>query len=171
MSNSHSPSAEQRVAEPVARPTPAPEVTIAAVSRAPARAKPAAAGKTITPLASKAKMPRARAPVPAKPVQPVAKALNSAASMSSAKAGTGKPAKEGKHSGKKPSLVRDSFTFPALDYAQIGTLKQRALKAGHQVRKNEVLRAGLAALSALSDAALLKALQAIERLPPGRPGK
>lgn len=79
--------------------------------------------------------------------------------------------KENKHAGKKPKLVRDSFTFPAVDYALIGSLKQRALKAGHDVKKSELLRAGLAALTELSDSDLLEALQAIERLKPGRPVK
>lgn len=79
--------------------------------------------------------------------------------------------KESKHPAKKPKLVRDSFTFPAVDYAQIGALKQRALQAGHEVKKSELLRAGLAVLCALSDAELIKALQAIDRLKPGRPAK
>jgi len=80
-------------------------------------------------------------------------------------------ASDSKHSPKKPKLVRDSFTFPADDYAQIGALKERALKAGHEVKKSELLRAGLTALSALPDAALVKALQAVDRLKPGRPLK
>ena len=96
-----------------------------------------------------------------------AKAAVSAAGKGVAKASeTEKPGKE-----KKLKLVRDSFTFPAADYARIGILKQRALKAGHEVKKSELLRAGLIALCALSDATLLKALSAIAKLKPGRPAK
>ena len=73
-----------------------------------------------------------------------------------------------KHADKKRKLVRDSFTFPAADYARIGVLKQRSREAGHEVKKSELLRAGLIALSALSDSALLEALGAIDRLKPDR---
>ena len=72
---------------------------------------------------------------------------------------------------KKPKLVRDSFTFPAVEYAQIAILKQRVLKAGSDVKKSELMRAGLAVLSALTDAALLKALAKIDKLKPGRPAE
>lgn len=76
-----------------------------------------------------------------------------------------------KHTGKKPKLVRDSFTFPAADYARIAALKQRALKAGHEAKKSELLRAGLAVLSMLSDVELLQALNGIDKLKPGRPAR
>lgn len=79
--------------------------------------------------------------------------------------------KENKQSKKKPKLVRDSFTFPAEEYAQIGLLKQRTLKAGQEVKKSELIRAGLALLSASSDAALLKALAKVDKLKTGRPAK
>ena len=82
-----------------------------------------------------------------------------------------KELKENKLSKKKPKLVRDSFTFPAEEYAQIGILKQRTLKAGHEVKKSELLRAGLALLSASSDVTLLKALTKIDKLKTGRPAK
>ena len=82
-----------------------------------------------------------------------------------------KVSKEKKVVPKKPKLVRDSFTFPETDYAQIATLKQRALSAGRDVKKTEVLRAGLALLSSLSDADLLSALDGIDKLKPGRPAK
>ena len=53
----------------------------------------------------------------------------------------------------------------------VTTLKQRALSAGRDVKKTEVLRAGLALLSSLSDADLLSALDGINKLKPGRPAK
>lgn len=69
----------------------------------------------------------------------------------------------------KHKLIRDSFTFPENEYAQIEALKRKALSKAHHVKKSEVLRAGIAALSAMSDAALLAALKAVPALKTGRP--
>lgn len=103
------------------------------------------------------------APVVEVPTAPVAEAPVVAAAQP--ETGT-KPAKA-----KKPKLVRDSFTFPETDYALIARLKQRALVAGHEVKKSEILRAGLAALEAMPEAELLKVLGAVERIKTGRPAK
>ena len=79
---------------------------------------------------------------------------------------------KGKRNGlRKPKLVRDSFTFPAADHARLGELKQRALKSGREIKKSELLRAGLAALVAMPDAAFLAALDRVERIKTGRPAK
>lgn len=69
----------------------------------------------------------------------------------------------------KLKLVRDSFTIPQTEYAQLDQLKQRALALAHHVKKSELLRAGIAALVALDDAALLLALQAVMPIKTGRP--
>ncbi|MEY8689307.1 MAG: hypothetical protein AB9M53_05445 [Leptothrix sp. (in: b-proteobacteria)] len=71
----------------------------------------------------------------------------------------------------KLKLVRDSFTMPETEYAQLAVLKRRALGLAHHAKKSELLRAGIAALVALDDAALLQALQAVPPLKTGRPGK
>jgi hypothetical protein len=71
----------------------------------------------------------------------------------------------------KLKLVRDSFTMPEAEYAQLAVLKHRALGLAHHAKKSELLRAGIAALVALDDAALLLALQAVPPLKTGRPGK
>lgn len=81
----------------------------------------------------------------------------------------GGPAKEKKSGAKKPKLVRDSFTFPEADYAVFGTLKQRVLKAGREVKKSELLRAGLAVLSEMPVEDLLRVLERVDKLKPGRP--
>ena len=60
--------------------------------------------------------------------------------------------------GGKIKLVRDSFTMPKDEYAQIDALKLRAAAQARVVKKSEILRAGIAALAGLSDAALLAAL-------------
>ncbi|MEI7429826.1 MAG: hypothetical protein WCL27_05165 [Betaproteobacteria bacterium] len=103
------------------------------------------------------------------PVAPKVKTIKPAAEDKLANAE--KDVKENKLLKKKSKLVRDSFTFPAEEYAQIGLLKQRTLKAGQEVKKSELIRAGLALLSASSDAALLKALTKIDKLKTGRPAQ
>lgn len=69
----------------------------------------------------------------------------------------------------KHKLIRDSFTFPENEYAQIEALKRKALAKAYHVKKSEVLRAGIAALSAMSEAALLATLKAVPALKTGRP--
>ena len=76
-----------------------------------------------------------------------------------------------KKSTKKPKLVRDSFTFPASDYALIAALKQRAISAGVDVKKSELIRAGLAALVAMPDEQLLAVVNSLEKIKTGRPAK
>ena len=71
----------------------------------------------------------------------------------------------------KVKVVRDSFTIPKAEYAQIATMKKRAMELGLEVKKSELLRAGLALLAATSEAAFLKALGNVPTLKTGRPGK
>lgn len=66
-------------------------------------------------------------------------------------------------------LIRDSFTMPKPDFELIGSLKQRALSLGREVKKSELLRAGLRAMAGLGDGAFLSAVAAVPRLKTGRP--
>ena len=70
---------------------------------------------------------------------------------------------------RKPKLVRDSFTIPKTEYAAIDALKTRAITLGTSVKKSELLRAGLMALVAMSDAGFKAAVAAVPTLKPGRP--
>ena len=72
---------------------------------------------------------------------------------------------------KKPKLVRDSFTIPKAEYTVLDDLKQRAAKLTRPAKKSELLRAGIKALAALSDAAFLTALEQVPTIKTGRPGK
>ncbi len=77
---------------------------------------------------------------------------------------------------KKPAkpreqLVRDGFTMPVADFALIADLKLRAMAAQRAVKKSELLRAGLRALSAMEDGALLALLGRLEPVKIGRPKK
>ena len=81
-----------------------------------------------------------------------------------------KQKKEKKADG-KIKVVRDSFTMPLTDYELIAALKQKALKAGVHVKKSELLRASLQALSKLSAAQLKSAITRLEKIKTGRPKK
>ena len=74
-----------------------------------------------------------------------------------------------KNERKKPKLVRDSFTIPKSEYAAIDTLKTRAIALGSSVKKSELLRAGLLALQAMTDAQFKLAIGAVPQLKTGRP--
>lgn len=71
----------------------------------------------------------------------------------------------------KVKVVRDSFTMPKTDYEKIATLKQACLKAGLYVKKSELLRAGLHAISSLSVAQLKLAIGKLAEIKTGRPKK
>lgn len=70
---------------------------------------------------------------------------------------------------RKPKLVRDSFTIPKVEYLVLDDLKQRANKLIRPAKKSELLRAGIKALAALSDAAFLTALAQVPAIKTGRP--
>lgn len=70
---------------------------------------------------------------------------------------------------KKPKLVRDSFTIPKTEFAVLEELKQRAAKLARPIKKSELIRAGIKALAALSNAAFLTALNQVPTIKTGRP--
>lgn len=70
---------------------------------------------------------------------------------------------------KKPKMIRDSFTIPKTEYMVIEALKERAGKLSRAAKKSELLRAGVKALAAMSDAAFLAALTAVPTIKTGRP--
>lgn len=142
-------------AAPVAK-TPVKKAAATKPAKAPAKGKTAASKATAKPVAAKP------AAAPAKKAAP-----KTAAPKANAKAAPKVAAKEEK--AKKPKLVRDSFTIPKAEYLVLDTLKERALKLSREVKKSELLRAGIKALAALSDAALLAALTAVPAIKTGRP--
>jgi hypothetical protein len=72
---------------------------------------------------------------------------------------------------KKLKLMRDSFTIPKIEYNVLDELKQRASERVKPVKKSELLRAGIKALAAMSDAAFLASLKAVPATKTGRPSK
>jgi hypothetical protein len=108
---------------------------------------------------------------PDKPAKPAKAEKTEKASKSAKTAKVDKPAKVLAPAPAEPKLklVRDSFTMPELEYAQLEALKRRALALAHHAKKSELLRAGVATLAAMDDAQLLQALQAVPPLKTGRP--
>ncbi len=127
---------------------------MATTSRKPTTAKKVTRTPATPAKPATRKAPPVRKPVPATPPRP-------ASTVAEAKAA--KP--------KKPKLVRDSFTIPKVEYAVLDDLKQRAIRLAHPAKKSELLRAGIKALTAMSDAALLAALNAVPAIKTGRPKK
>jgi len=115
--------------------------------------KPSPARRAATKTqALKAPSKRAAAAAAKKPAPPLPSA--------SAAADAAKP---------KHKLVRDSFTIPKSEYAVLDALKQRAARLTRPAKKSEILRAGIAALSAMADKAFLAVLGSVPSLKTGRP--
>jgi len=131
---------------PVKTDATAPTTSVPLSAPATAEAKPAA--KAPAKSVSAAKTPKA-----AKPAEKASTVV-------------AKPVKE-----KKPKLVRDSFTMPKNEYVVIDELKQRAAGLARPAKKSELLRAGIKALAALDDTALLAALAHVPAIKTGRPKK
>jgi outer membrane biosynthesis protein TonB len=154
--------AKKVVASSPARPETGAELKTASTAATPVVAAKAAARTKAKPVARKAAVKPAPKTTPKPTVKPVAKPASKPAP---------KPKAEKAAKVKKPKLVRDSFTIPKPEYAVLDELKQRAGKLAHPAKKSELLRAGIKALAAMSDAALLSALKVVPTIKTGRPAK
>jgi hypothetical protein len=132
-----------------------PDKNVATAPAAPSKAKSKTVSAQTKPQPVKVKTPTPK--VESKTVKPKAKAPSAAPA---------KPAKE-----KKVKVVRDSFTLPKSELLQISAMKKRALALGVDVKKSELIRAGLQALSGLADTPFKKALSSIPTIKTGRPAK
>lgn len=116
--------------------------------------------------------PAAKAPARTAPIAKANKPAAGAGAKPAKDKPAAKPAKEAKaDKAKKPKLLRDSFTIPKTEYAVIELLKQRAARLGRPSKKSEVLRAGVKALEAMSDAAFLACVSGVPAIKTGRPAK
>jgi hypothetical protein len=147
----------------------APPAAIEKVAPKPRAAKKAVAAKPVKKEVAEKPAPTPKAP--AKPVKKAPAATKEKVAEAPKDEKADKAAKAKKQAPKKPKLVRDSFTIPEGDYALFVSLKQRALGAGIEVKKGEILRAALATLAKLDDAELVKAIGLVERIKTGRPKK
>ena len=139
-------------------------------AKAPAKAaRKTAARKPAPPVKARAK-PAVKATLKAA-LKPAIKTAFKPVVKTAVKA-VSKPATLSKASkDKKPKLVRDSFTIPKTEYTVLDELKQRTGKLLSTAKKSELIRAGIKALAAMSDAALLAALKAVPAIKTGRPKK
>jgi hypothetical protein len=161
------------LAQAVAQTPVKPEATKPVTAKKPAVKKPvtkkAAPAKPAPKKSVSAKAPGTKAAVK-KPATktPLSKAFANAKLEKAAK--TTKAIKTAKlEKARKPKLVRDSFTIPKVEYVVLEALKQRATRLTRSVKKSELLRAGIKALAALSDAAFLTALEQVPAIKTGRP--
>ncbi|MDD5266237.1 MAG: hypothetical protein PHO08_03805 [Methylococcales bacterium] len=69
----------------------------------------------------------------------------------------------------KAKVIRDSFSFPEIDYLKISELKSICLAAGIHVKKGEIIRAGLHLLTKLNLDELKQAVEQVEKVQTGRP--
>jgi len=124
----------------------------------PAKARKAAPAKAAKPAAKAATVAPASSPKPPKPPkeQKAAKAIKAT-----------KPPHVA--APKRHKLIRDSFTIPKDEYEALGQLKLRANGLAAPAKKSELLRAGIKALAAMSDASFLAALKGVPALKTGRP--
>lgn len=162
--------------------TPAPSDQPAAIASAKAASKAEttskipvkAPRKSATPATKRKPVEAAAAPVsePASPAAP-AKAKTTPAKAQQSKASDKKkpaaPVKAAKD--KKVKVVRDSFTLPKTELLQLNEMKKRAMALGVEVKKSELIRAGLQALASMADAGFKKAMANVPTIKTGRPAK
>ena len=138
--------------KPAAKAAPAAKTPAKAPRKTAAKAqqrKPVKSAKTaVTPLAAPAKAPLPKA---------------------ADKKNTAAPAKAPKE--KKIKVVRDSFTLPKTELLQITEMKKRAMTLGVEVKKSELIRAGLQALAGMADTAFKQAMANVPTIKTGRPAK
>jgi hypothetical protein len=71
----------------------------------------------------------------------------------------------------KVKMVRDSISIPKTEFLVLGEMKTRAGKLGVEVKKTELIRAGIKVLTALTDTAFVAAIRAVPNIKTGRPVK
>ena len=71
----------------------------------------------------------------------------------------------------KEKVVHDSFSMPKTEYLKIAEIKEACLKAGLDVRKSKILRAGLKALGEMNQLQLESVLAGLGKAKTARPKK
>lgn len=101
--------------------------------------------------------------------KPATKAAKAPSTSRTSKTGAAADVSAEAQKATKPKLVRDSFTIPKAEYAVLEALKLRATDLKRPAKKSEILRAGIASLSKMTDKAFLEALRQTPSLKTGRP--
>lgn len=167
----------QSEAKPVVKVESAASIKAAAKVTAPARAKVANtdAKKAATPAPRKSVVSTksSQDSKPAKAANKISSTgKDSASNAKSVSKPTVKAVKTEKlEKLKKPKMVRDSFSMPKNEYVALDALKARATQLKLSVKKTELIRAGIKALTAMNDAAFKAAVVSVPNLKTGRPTK
>lgn len=144
-----------------------PAVAKSAHTQAPAAKKAATKRPNASAPAKSASKPASAKPVAEKPAAKAqAKPTTPQASMKKSTTANAKPLKD-----KKVKVVRDSFTIPKTELLQIAEMKKRALGLGIGIKKSELIRAGLSALTGMNEASFKKAISSVTIIKTGRPAK
>ena len=148
----------------------APSIEPAAVSK-PLVVKPATAKPTTKPAAKPSRLDETKA----KNKKALADALAKAQAVKLAQPPSPPPVTKAKVTkaakAKKSKLVRHAFSMPEVEYAQVTTLKKRIASLGGNVKRSELLRAGLALLAVLDNVELTAVMARVDRIKTGRPAK
>ncbi len=163
-STSNQPAAPNTIASKAVNPGPQ------AAAKAPAK-KARTASPKAKPKASQHSPQAASKAAPAKSPSPAPRKAASKAAPTEATVSPSQAAKAKAVKDKKQKVVRDSFTIPKTEFTQIADMKKRAMSLGVEIKKSELIRAGLQVISGLPDASFKKALAAIPTVKTGRPSK
>ena len=144
-----------------------PAVKAAPASKTPAKAPRKTAAKA--PQRKPVKSAKAAVTPPAAPAKSKTSPAKAPQPKASDNKNTAAPAKASKE--KKIKVVRDSFTLPKTELLQITEMKKRAMTLGVEVKKSELIRAGLQALAGMADTAFKKAMANVPTIKTGRPAK
>lgn len=82
-----------------------------------------------------------------------------------------KAGKDAVQRSQKIKMVRDGFTFPEAEHKRLVEMKKRLIELGTEVKKGELVRAGLVMLASLDNEQLMKAVSGVQKLKTGRPKK
>ena len=148
-------------------------MTVTSSTRKTATSRRSTAKKAVAPATPKAvktvKPKTAARPKTQTAVKPATQPAVKPVTPTVAKPKAAAPAKPAKE--KKVKVVRDSFTIPKSELLQVAEMKKRALTLGVGVKKSELIRAGLSALTSMNDATFKKALASVPTIKTGRPAK
>lgn len=154
--------------EPSAQPA---QVMPKTVTKSPVKKTPGTPVKTPEKIAARRAGPtvtKKAVATPAKPKAVKAVAPNKATLKPKAKA---KATKVAPARPQKIKMVRDSFIFPETEHKRLVEMKKRLIALGMEVKKGELVRAGLEMLASLDNLQLAKAVADVEKLKTGRPKK
>src|SRR3990167_3376992 len=152
--------------EPSAQPA---QVVPKTVTKSPVKKTPGTPVKAPEKIAARRAGPtvtKKAVATPAKPKAVKAVAPNTATLKPKAKTSKAAPARP-----QKIKMVRDSFAFPETEHKRLVEMKKRLIALGTEVKKGELVRAGLEMLASLDNLQLAKAVADVEKLKTGRPKK